>query len=52
MVYSREKWGNSAVRDKVILHTIWRSKPLPCVSPFGLKLETYLRMAKIPYEVK
>ena len=23
----------------------------PCVSPFDIKLETYLRAAKVPYEV-
>ncbi|ODM89382.1 hypothetical protein Ocin01_17300, partial [Orchesella cincta] len=43
------KWSRSA-KDKLVLHTLYRCKPLPSLSPFGLKLETYLRMAKIPYE--
>ncbi|ODM91668.1 hypothetical protein Ocin01_15015 [Orchesella cincta] len=46
-----EKW-DEAPKDKLILHTLWRCKPMPSISPFGLKLETYLRMAKIPYEGK
>ncbi|CAL8068941.1 unnamed protein product [Orchesella dallaii] len=45
-----EKWDNTP-KDKLILHTVWRSKPLPSASPFALKLETYLKMAKIPYEI-
>jgi len=45
-----EKWDSSP-KDKVILHNLRRCKPLPNVSPFGLKLETYLRLAKIPYEL-
>ncbi|ODM89037.1 hypothetical protein Ocin01_17645 [Orchesella cincta] len=45
-----EKW-DEAPKDKLILHTLWRCKPMPSISPFGLKLETYLRMAKIPYEL-
>ena len=38
-------------RDKVILFQIPRCLYAPSFSPFPLKLETYLRMAKIPYEV-
>jgi len=35
---------------KVILHSVDRGKTCPSISPFVLKLETYLRMADIPYE--
>ncbi|ODM88186.1 hypothetical protein Ocin01_18495 [Orchesella cincta] len=45
-----EKWDD-APKDKLILHTVWRCKTLPGISPYGMKLETYLRMAKIPYEL-
>jgi len=34
----------------VILHQFERSSYIPNLSPPCLKLETYLRMAKIPYE--
>lgn len=34
----------------VILHQFPRGMTLPNISPFPLKLETYLRLAKIPYE--
>ncbi|XP_067121387.1 failed axon connections homolog isoform X1 [Centruroides vittatus] len=37
-------------KDVVILHHFSRSVGIPSLSPFVLKLETYLRMAKIPYE--
>ncbi len=36
---------------KLILHSFDRGKTCPNVSPFVLKLETYLRMADIPYLV-
>lgn len=29
---------------------MWRCKTVPNLSPYGLKLETYLKMAKLPYE--
>ena len=38
-------------RATVILHQLSRGKFTPCISPFALKLETYLRMADIPYKV-
>ena len=38
-------------RDKVTLFQLGRGPETPGVSPFALKLETYLRMANIPYEV-
>ncbi|KAJ6648965.1 Failed axon connections like [Pseudolycoriella hygida] len=36
-------------KSKVILHSTDRGKLCPNASPFVLKLETYLRMAEIPY---
>jgi len=45
----RAKWGTSP-RDVVILHSAPRGIAAPCISPFALKLETFLRMAKIPYK--
>ena len=36
----------------VILHQMDRGVFAPSISPFPLKLETYLRMAGIPYQVK
>jgi glutathione S-transferase len=44
-----ERWNNTP-KDVVILHGIPRSPTIPSASPFILKLETYLRMAKIKYE--
>ena len=38
-------------RDVVILHQVGRGPFSPSVSPFVMKMETYLRMAKIPYQV-
>ena len=38
-------------RDKIILFQLPRCLYAPSFSPFPLKLETYLRMANIPYEV-
>lgn len=37
--------------DVVILHQFTRARNTPSLSPFVLKLETYLRVADIPYEV-
>lgn len=42
--YSRKR------KDIVILHQFPRGTVIPSISPFVLKLETYLRMSKIPYE--
>ena len=39
------------MKDVVILHQLPRGKLTQSVSPFSLKLETYLRMADIPYQV-
>ncbi|XP_046551615.1 failed axon connections homolog [Haliotis rubra] len=38
-------------RDTVILHQIGRGPYAPSMTPFAVKLETYLRMARIPYQV-
>ncbi|XP_023931415.1 failed axon connections homolog [Lingula anatina] len=46
--FQREK--KIAPKDTVILYQIGRGPKAPSISPFPLKLETYLRMAKIPYE--
>ena len=37
---------------QVVIHQCPRGYLTPCISPFSLKLETYLRVAGIPYEVK
>ena len=37
-------------QDRVILHQFPRFGPVPNLSPSCLKLETYLRMVKIPYK--
>ena len=43
---------NGKEDTKIILYQ-WGVGPyVPSLSPFALKLETYLRMAKIPYEVR
>ncbi|XP_021966608.1 failed axon connections homolog [Folsomia candida] len=44
------QWS-STPKDVVILHTIGRGKTAPSPSPFVVKLETFLRMANIPYEM-
>ena len=38
-------------KDKVIVHQFGKGTFAPSIGHFVLKLETYLRMAKIPYEV-
>lgn len=37
-------------KDTVILHQLGRGPYAPSLTPFAVKLETYLRMAKIPYQ--
>ena len=43
--------GKEYPSDTVLLHDFDRGPWAPSVSPYTLKLETFLRMAKIPYEV-
>jgi glutathione S-transferase len=45
----REKW-EKLDKDTVVLHQFSRGKVTPSISPFPLKLETYLRIADIKYE--
>ncbi|XP_070540917.1 failed axon connections homolog [Ptychodera flava] len=40
----------SMPKDTVILHQTGRAKHTPALSPFAIKLETYLRMTNIPYK--
>ncbi|XP_061190122.1 failed axon connections homolog [Saccostrea echinata] len=51
-VYRRckKKIKESYPRDAVIHHTVPRGPFAPSLTPFAVKLETYLRMAKIPYQ--
>ncbi|KAJ8303126.1 hypothetical protein KUTeg_019522 [Tegillarca granosa] len=37
-------------RDTVILHQVGRGPWAPSMTPFAIKLESYLRLAKIPYQ--
>ncbi|KAK8754398.1 hypothetical protein OTU49_016061 [Cherax quadricarinatus] len=46
----RKKWNNAG-KDFVVLHMFPRGHFSPSLSPFVVKLETYLRMAEIPYQV-
>jgi hypothetical protein len=48
--YSK-KTNNDYPKCTVILHQAGRGPFAPSLSPFAVKLETYLRMAKIPYKV-
>ena len=40
------------MKDVVILHQFPRGRITPSISPFVMKLETYLRMADIKYVVQ
>ena len=42
--------GRDYPRDKVIVHQWFKGRYAPSLGHFVVKLETYLRMAKIPYE--
>lgn len=42
--------GRDYPKDKVIVHQFSKGKYAPSLGHFVVKLETYLRMAKIPYE--
>ncbi|CAH1261438.1 FAXC [Branchiostoma lanceolatum] len=40
----------AATSGKVYFHVTPPVKAIPCLTPFGMKLETYLRITGIPYE--
>lgn len=44
----RKQWAKAG-KDVVTLHGFGRGRFTPSISPFVMKLETYLRLAKIPY---
>jgi len=44
-----ERW-NHLPKDKIVMHAVQRGGTIPHGSPFVVKLETFMRMAKIPYE--
>ncbi|XP_042867419.1 failed axon connections homolog [Penaeus japonicus] len=46
----RRKWED-VPKDVVLVHALPKGRLAPNVSPFVLKLETYLRLAKIPYQL-
>ncbi|XP_050691501.1 failed axon connections homolog [Eriocheir sinensis] len=46
----RKRWAEAG-KDVVVLHMFSRGAACPNLSPFVLKLETYLRMTEIKYEV-
>ena len=46
---AKEEW-KKAEKDVVILHAFERGRFCPNLSPFPIKLETFLRMADINYE--
>jgi len=47
----RNRWRNTP-KNVVIVHGLPPATILPNASPFVLKVETYLRLAKIPYQVR
>ncbi|KAK7082016.1 hypothetical protein SK128_002001 [Halocaridina rubra] len=46
----RKKWNNAG-KDVAVLHMFRRGYFSPNLSPFVMKLEMYLRMARIPYQI-
>ncbi|XP_071545471.1 failed axon connections homolog [Panulirus ornatus] len=44
------EWAKAG-KDMVVLHCLPRGRITPHLSPFVMKLETYLRLAKIPYKL-
>ena len=47
----RDSWNNAG-KDVVVLHMFWRGKHSPGMSPFVIKVETFLRMFNIKYIVR
>ncbi|GAB1608546.1 failed axon connections homolog [Argonauta hians] len=54
LVYMIRRWKRkkSYPKDTIIVHLFPRTSKSPNLSPFAVKLETYLRMAKLPYQVE
>ena len=50
-VYTYRQCGVDYPRDTVIVHQLAKGKYVPSLGHFVVKLETYLRMANIKYEV-
>lgn len=48
--HCRKRWNNAG-KDVVVLHIFQRGKYCPNLSPYVIKLEMYLRMADIQYQV-
>ncbi|XP_048247977.1 failed axon connections homolog isoform X2 [Haliotis rufescens] len=50
LFFKKTKAKKEYPRDTVILYQIGRGHFAPSMTPFAVKLETYLRMARIPYQ--
>ncbi|XP_029637837.1 failed axon connections homolog [Octopus sinensis] len=48
----RQKKKKIYPENVIILHQFPRIREAPNISPFAIKLETFLRMAKLPYQVE
>ena len=48
---SARKMNELAGKDVVVFHQLDRGRNTPNISPFALKLETYMRITKISYQV-
>lgn len=46
----RKRWA-AVEKDVVVVHGLGKGRRTPNLSPFVLTLETYLRLAKIPYQM-
>ncbi|XP_052763877.1 failed axon connections homolog [Mya arenaria] len=51
-IFRQRQCGRDYPADTVILHQFPRGPFAPSMSPFCIKIETYLRMAKIPYQLQ
>ena len=50
-IYFNRVCGKDYPKDTVIVHDFAKGVFVPSIGHFVMKLETYLRIAKIPYEV-